>query len=341
MTSKIRLSRELLCALVGGAALASASEVRAQVAYSITAASPSFPGVSNSAVLTRPVGGLAPPAVAVPPAALALAGAPGDELDAISYGGPVLAAGSMYFSVDAATVGIPGVPPNVASEAAVFQAAGDVYVFPPLNALFLNQAMLGEVPPILPGVLAAPPVDNLDALDLGATLAGPAPAPFTPPPFFSLAAGNIFGLSGADVLGPGPAILIPAGGLGLAVADDVDALHIDATTGSIYFSLAPGSPSLFVASPGCPAPPCSPADIFFLPGGLLPFILFAPAAALGLLPIDNVDAIAFDTDSDGDGILNSVDNCPVTPNATQCDSNLDGCGNICDPDFMPLLANDG
>jgi hypothetical protein len=133
---------------------------------------------------------------------------------------------------------------------------------------------------------------------------------------------------------------MPAAGLGLAVADDVDALHVDTATGAIYFSLAPGSPSLFVVSAGCPVPPCSPADIFFLPGGVLPFLLFAPAAALGLLPPDNVDAIAFDTDSDGDGVPNSADNCPVTANPAQCDANLDGCGSPCDADIAPAL-NDG
>lgn len=114
---------------------------------------------------------------------------------------------------------------------------------------------------------------------------------------------------------------------------------MDFATGDIYFSLAPLSPSLFVASPGCPAPPCSPADIFIVPGGVPPFLLFAPAGALGLLPTDNVDAIAADTDSDGDGVLNSVDNCPTTPKAfpMDCDVDGNGCGNLCDFD----LTGDG
>jgi hypothetical protein len=341
MQTQIR-SRAFLQSLVSGAALVlAAPELRAQVAYSIDAASPSAGVVSNSAVLTRSLGGVPPPAVAVPAPALGLAGGPADELDAISYGGPVL--GPLFLSVDAASVGVAGVPPDVASEAGVFQAAGDAFItFPPFNPVYLNQAMLGEVPPILPGVVAVPPVDNLDALDIGATLAGPPPAPFLPPPLFSLAAGNVFGLSGADLLGPGPAVVLPAPGVGLVAADDIDALHFDSTTGDIYFSLAPGSPSLFIASAGCPVPPCSPADIFVLPAGVLPFLLFVPAAALGLLPADNVDAIAFDSDGDGDGVLDSVDNCPATPNAPQCDTNGDGCGNICDPDFMPLgPVNDG
>src|SRR5262245_58974518 len=125
MSSELAGSRASLAALVFAALLVvGAPAVHAQVAYSIDTPSPSAPIVSNSSVLTRPVGGVPPPLVAVPPLALGLAGAPGDELDAISYGGAVL--GSMYFSVSPASVGVAGIPPDVASEAVVLQAAGDV-----------------------------------------------------------------------------------------------------------------------------------------------------------------------------------------------------------------------
>lgn len=38
-------------------------------------------------------------------------------------------------------------------------------------------------------------------------------------------------------------------------------------------------------------------------------------------------------DSDGDGVVNEEDNCPLTPNADQRDTNDDGYGNICDCDL--------
>ncbi len=39
------------------------------------------------------------------------------------------------------------------------------------------------------------------------------------------------------------------------------------------------------------------------------------------------------TDADGDGVANATDNCIVTPNPTQLDTNGDNYGNACDPDL--------
>jgi hypothetical protein len=48
-------------------------------------------------------------------------------------------------------------------------------------------------------------------------------------------------------------------------------------------------------------------------------------------------AIAFGTDTDGDGFPNTLDNCPTTPNPDQADADGDGVGDACDN--CPTLAN--
>ncbi len=259
--------------------------------FSIDAASPSVPGVNNSDVFTAPgpIGG--PPVLAIPAAGLGLVGAPFDELNAMTTPAPL---NLFFFSVDRPSVGVAGAPPNVFSESGVGQAAGDVYasLLAGANTLSANQDVLGELPPIPPGVAAIPPIDNLDALDFHG---GPGLIFALAPGHPYLGASALFGC-GADLffLSGAPAIPFAAMGL-LGCADDVDALQIDSTTGDIWFSLAPGSPSLLPGSPivGC-AGGCSPADIFMAAGGAPPSTLVFPAAALGLLPTDNVDAMAWD-----------------------------------------------
>lgn len=49
-------------------------------------------------------------------------------------------------------------------------------------------------------------------------------------------------------------------------------------------------------------------------------------------------ALLFDTD--GDGIINSEDNCPETPNVNQADADNDGIGNACDPDYNAATLTD-
>jgi hypothetical protein len=254
----------------------------------------SFPaGTSNNAELgPGPIGG--PPIVVTAAAALGILAAPPDELDAFTYS--VKPGGPLYFSVDRPTVGVAGVAPDVFSESAISQVSADIYLAPAPglaagpNALSRNQHVLGLLPAILPGVPLVAPDDNIDALDMFPTA----------PILFSLATGNAGGFSGADVLavGVGPVPVISSGfaALGLVAGDDIDALHRDPVSGTLFFSLIPGSPSLGgVANPACPAPgACSAADVFTVVPGAGPFGLFATAASLGLVPAtDNVTAIAF------------------------------------------------
>jgi hypothetical protein len=47
-------------------------------------------------------------------------------------------------------------------------------------------------------------------------------------------------------------------------------------------------------------------------------------------------------DSDGDGFSDGIDNCPLTPN-DQLDTDMDGKGDVCDPDFertFDVVLND-
>ena len=42
---------------------------------------------------------------------------------------------------------------------------------------------------------------------------------------------------------------------------------------------------------------------------------------------------ACDTDKDGDGVMDDVDNCPLVANPNQLDTDSDGKGDICDDDY--------
>jgi hypothetical protein len=261
--------------------------------------------------------------------------------------------GQIHFSVDRFSVGAPPTyAPDVVDEAFFGQAAGDVFVSGnvlsavrvPLNTLASNQDMNGELPPVPPGIAVIPPIDDLDALHLDTFAVVPL--------FFSLALGHpylgasgFFGCGGDLWIpapgGPaGPAIAFFALGLGFC-ADDVDALEFDTTTGDIWYSLTPGSPSLVAGSPiiGCGVG-CSAADLFIAPGAGGVGFLVAPAAALGLAATDNLNALSLDScltptgfDFDGDGVDDGCDNCFIAANPSQWDADVDGFGNACDADY--------
>jgi hypothetical protein len=54
----------------------------------------------------------------------------------------------------------------------------------------------------------------------------------------------------------------------------------------------------------------------------LAFLLWSTPAFAGSAP-----------DSDGDGVVDAIDNCSVVVNTAQDDTDLDECGNLCDADY--------
>ncbi|MBI1886214.1 MAG: thrombospondin type 3 repeat-containing protein [Chloroflexi bacterium] len=198
---------------------------------------------------------------------------------------------------------------------------------------------------VLPAIAATPAVCIAPGLpaDSGSILVPPG-TPAIPPC-----------LPGGCPPGGLPCITIPSVSMGLIPGpggDDLDALcwwddgdlvpELPGLGDWYLFSLAPGSPSLAALG-------LSPADILYPTlglggvGGVAPLV-GAPAAALGLLPTDNLDAlICHDMDADGDGVPDVPDNCPglFNPGQANTDAALnaagasitgDGLGDACDPD---------
>jgi hypothetical protein len=169
-------------------------------------------------------------------------------------------------------------------------------------------------------------------------MAGAIPAPYT----------------AADIISPVLPFGVPwapAGALGLMMGDDIDALIVqDLAPGPVYmpgfdlvaFSLTPGSPTLGAIG-------ATPGDLLLaMPGGVFP-IVFIPAMAFGLGPMDNLDAIDVmprSGDYTGDGMVDGRDyvvwrktlGMPVAP-GSGADGNVDGMINA--PDYAVWAANFG
>ncbi len=340
----------------------------ASPAFSLAPASPSLAGIGAaqgdilSPALPPAPGSLPPPVVSIPAAVLGIA--PGDVVRDFSFGilPPVPVAGTrVLFSVDAAAIGVPSVPPPATLSCEAGQAAADVFVanayglptVPPavlaLDGNGLADSTCG--PPASPGLGLIEPGDNITGLEMcpasfilsGGVLLGPV--------YFTLAAGSptltALGATAGDVLvqvppgsGPpaifmaaaGPALGLVGGapGCGAPACDEIDALEVLPTGPYALFSLAPGSPSLALCG-------ATPGDLLAA-GGLGGCLVLTGAGALGLGALDNTDAIAVNVDTDGDLIADLCDNCPAVANSDQTDTNSNGHGDACEAQALCPLT---
>lgn len=194
-----------------------------------------------------------------------------DDLDGLSFSEAVGVAADYDFSVGPApanggtTVGVAcGLPPTVASEAAMLQAQGDMFTTAgaPVgcNVQFFDEAALGLIAPN-PAAPGMPPLDNVDAM---------AEFPFFPGP--CTAVGGTFATSCA-------AFTVTAGSAVLgAIPPSVPCLGAAADGATI------------LVPPGSPPNPCTPAGC---PPGGIPCIA-VPAAFFGLVPGgDDIDALCW------------------------------------------------
>jgi len=234
--------------------------------------------------------------VRIPKAALGLQA--GDEVDAFTIYDPALPNWNdpiiFYFCVDINAVGIPGASPDVASEAALADASGDIFV-----AMWWAGGNRQVYDESFMGLVGAPTPDDQEALDLDA-----APIAYTPEGFlpfgsvvFSLAAGSPSLGQPPAFAGPGDilfndgwggfAVFISGADLGLQPEDDLDALFID-VSGLPCFSVAPGGSGLYL-----------PGDVL-VPDNMLggdPDVLadvLLSGASFGLAATDNLNALDAD-----------------------------------------------
>jgi hypothetical protein len=226
-----------------------------------------------------------------------------DDLDALSYGRDPLTA-PLYFSVDRVAVGVPGSAVHAEALPAAEEAHGDVFqTIPPFgsNTLFVDEETIG----LEPGFFG----DDLDALDLDSSS-----RQLTYFSIDGLSATNGFGTAGlaGDILisaGTGSFGVFAQGvaHIGLHSDDDLDALvlldlgtrgQLDPGVDMALFSLSTFSPSAFTftGNPYLPGVPgfLSPADIL-VTAFTGSFALAFPAATVGLLPPDELDALDTET----------------------------------------------
>lgn len=336
--------------------------------FSIDLASPSIGGANNlhaDDILQTPG-----PTVAVPNTGMNL-GRPGDELDGLSGSRSDVSTTTqpfaLLFSVDRATAGaVPpdpivvgmGYPYNVQQQAALGQAAGDLFMTTglfnrngpilPLRALgnntqVINQGDAGGIdfqldPDISPDDPATPPIDELDGV-----------AYFPPfsfrsgPTFLYFSASNTSpslgflpvapgGNSGASVFYDGNPLL--AGGevlyafgnqMGLMPGDDIDAIIVFDRDNDGAF--VPGVDQIIFSlsrnSPTVVNLGFSAADLFTW-NGLGSRTVYAQAADLGLLHNDDVDALDLLVTNDIDAAIHDHAIYRDPPACPSCLGDLNG-----------------
>jgi hypothetical protein len=337
--------------------LAASGEARSGAAptFALDSASPSLAAtgttageVLNPAAQPGPApplpAALAPPIRSLDLAALGLVS--GDVPTALSFGIDDIAGGDLFFSVDRSSSGIAGsFPPDVASEAGS-GASGDVFqsFFPPSNTLVLDGDGRDDPnsPPDGIGLdESTAPRDDLVGLDMCPAAAVDPDGDGVPdqPVTFALTAGSptlaALGAGPEDILrSPAGAsgsasVWMPGSTLGLVAGDAIDALATDGVT--VYFSLAPGSPSLLgpdgeADSPNDPNPDDHfPADVLSQA-----FVAAFPISALNLQEDDDLVALALGFDLDFDRVPSPCDNCSAAANPHQGDADADAVGDVCD-----------
>ena len=288
-------------------------------------------------------GPLAPPIRSLDLTALGLVA--GDVPMTLSFGVDAIPSGVFFFSVDRDARAISGLfPPDVSTERSS-GAAGDVYrsFFPPNHTLVLDGDGLGGSP--APDGLGldedGASIDDLVALEMCAPGALDTDGDALPdaPVYFTLAAGSptltTLGAGPQDILtapsdGSSAAAIWPTGAsLGLVAGDVIDALATDTT--SVYFSLAPGSPTL-LGPDGEADPPNDPNPDDMTPADILSqaFVSIFPGSALNLKDDDNLVGLSLGFDQDNDLVPNACDNCQATGNPDQLDADADRVGDPCD-----------
>ncbi len=184
---------------------------------------------------------------------------PGENNDGHSNGEQTASQFVLYFSGSDSSVGMPGT--NYEHQAIRGQAAGDRFVMNGFTTTALATVVTGGGPSGTSGAMLPGPINLLSANQTRyneiPSIAPPAFNTYVPPP-------------------------------GATIMDDMDALEITPIDVDgdlvhetpIYFSLDAIGPS-----------GAAPADIYLAPPGVAALV-FAPAASLGLGPLDDVDALA-------------------------------------------------